>query len=83
MQQAVPTDSGLVFCPDLPLSSCSLVDGMGMNRAALGFAAGTFPSAMGNAPDLEMGDLETSPNSPFTSCVPGADPLASLSLLPA
>lgn len=38
------------------------------------------PRAMENEPDLEMQDLGTGPNSPLTSYVTGANPLASLSL---
>lgn len=61
VQQALPRDSRVVLGPGLPLSTSSLANDMGTSRPALGFAARRVLSAMGYAPDLEVEDLETSP----------------------
>ena len=64
------------------LPPSSLVDVMEGSRPALCFASRAVPSAVGNAPDLEMEGLGTSPNSALTSCITEENLIVPLSLLP-
>lgn len=80
IEQILPQDSRVIFSPDLPPFSSSLVDAMGVSRSALSFAARMVP--LGNGECTIFGN-ESPGNKPrFTSCVTGANPLASLIRLP-